>query len=138
MAKASSPIRLQAEIMQAAAVAAKYHHRSTTEQIEYWAALGRQVSAFIGPDDLLSVCTGTATIKIEPVMCAPVDPGQVFAELEVDRAHGLLSQGVTGSPLRYQASLMSHGYLEQIRQDGTIVLGKFEGGQFVVCPETMP
>jgi hypothetical protein len=44
MAKAASPIRLQEELMQAAESTAKRFHRSTAEQIEYWADLGRSVS----------------------------------------------------------------------------------------------
>jgi ParD-like antitoxin of type II ParDE toxin-antitoxin system len=40
MAKAASPIRLQTELMQQAEPTAKRFHRSSAEQIEYWADLG--------------------------------------------------------------------------------------------------
>ncbi|WP_269617933.1 TA system antitoxin ParD family protein [Zhongshania sp. BJYM1] len=49
MAKAASPIRLQQDLMQAAESTAKRFHRSTAEQIEYWAELGRSVSSSINP-----------------------------------------------------------------------------------------
>ena len=50
MPKANSPIRLQAELMQAAALSGKRNHRSTAEQIEYWADMGRRVASFVDPD----------------------------------------------------------------------------------------
>ncbi|MCB1936185.1 MAG: hypothetical protein KDF59_09600, partial [Nitrosomonas sp.] len=37
MAKSASPIRLQEELMKAAELTASRFHRSTAEQIEYWA-----------------------------------------------------------------------------------------------------
>ncbi len=52
MAKAASPIRLQEELMQAAESTAKLFHRSTAEQIKYWADLGHSVSSTLDPDVL--------------------------------------------------------------------------------------
>jgi hypothetical protein len=82
MAKAASPIRLQEELMQAAESTAKRFHRSTAEQIEYWADLGRSVSSTLDPDVLLSVLSGLTTIKTEPVISLPIDPDEVFEALE--------------------------------------------------------
>jgi hypothetical protein len=82
MAKATSPIRLQEELMQAAESTARRYHRSTAEQIEYWADLGRSVSSTIDPDVLLSVLSGLTTIKTEPVISLPIDPDEVFEALE--------------------------------------------------------
>ncbi len=67
MAKASSPIRLQADLMHAATVTGKRQHRSAAEQIEYWADLGRRLATVVNHDDFLSVASGLAKIKIEPV-----------------------------------------------------------------------
>ena len=47
MAKSPSPLRLQEELMQSATQAGARHHRSAAEQIDYWAALGRQVCRFV-------------------------------------------------------------------------------------------
>ncbi len=78
MAKSASAIRLQAELMKVAGSTAKRFHRSTAEQIGYWADLGRSVSSIIEPDVLLSVSLGLTVLKTEPVMSAPVNPDDVF------------------------------------------------------------
>jgi hypothetical protein len=132
MAKAASPIRLQEELMQAAESTAKRFHRSTAEQIEYWADLGRSVSSTLDPDVLLSILSGLTTIKTEPVISLPIDPGEIFEVLENDRKDGTLQNTITSSAFRYQASLEHLGYLEQIEPDGNITTGRFEHGQFIV------
>ncbi len=132
MAKAASPIRLQEELMQAAESTARRFHRSTAEQIEYWADLGRSVSSTIDPDVLLSVLSGLTTIKTEPVISVPIAPDDVFEALENDRKAGTLHNTVTSSAVRYQVSLEYPGHLEQIDPDGNITTGQFEHGQFIV------
>ncbi len=131
MAKAISPIRLQEDLMQAAALAGKRHHRSTAKQIEYWAEMGRNVDVFLKPDDLLLISSGLANICVEPVMGQPVIPNVVFQALEQNRASGTLVRAVTSSPVRYQASSAFPGMLEQISASGEIKVGKFEHGQFI-------
>lgn len=131
MAKAASPIRLQDELMQAAALTAERFHRSTAEQIEYWAEMGRNVDQMLNPDDLLAISAGLAKITVEPITSEPVDPASIFQSLETDRAAGVLPQTVTGSVLKYQASSVHSGCLEQIHPDGRIQTGKFQGGEFI-------
>jgi len=138
MTKAASPIRLQEELMQAAASTAKRFHRSTAEQVEYWADLGRSVSSTLDPDVLLSVASGLAIIKAEPVFSAPIDADSVFKSLENDRESGKLSREVTNSAIRYQASLKHLGYLEKIDADNNITIGQFENGQFVELKDDLP
>ncbi len=138
MAKASSPIRLQDNIMQAAIVAGKRNHRSATEQIEYWTEIGRNAAKFINPDDLLSVSMGLAAIKIEPVLGESVSAESVFLALENDRARDVLSQSVTGSTVRYQASRSHPGFLERIGRNGECTIGRFEQGEFTVMLEAKP
>ncbi len=138
MAKAASPIRLQEELMQAAESTGRRFHRSTAEQIEYWADLGRSVSSTLDPDVLLSVLSGLTTIKTEPVICSPIDSDDVFEELENDRKAGTLHSTVTSSAVRYQASLEHSGYLEQIDPNGNITTGQFEHGQFIVLNGSIP
>ncbi|MBL8500523.1 MAG: hypothetical protein JNL77_08095 [Nitrosomonas sp.] len=132
MAKAASPIRLQDELMQAAALTAERFHRSTAEQIEYWAEMGRNVDHMLNPDDLLAISAGLAKITVEPVSSEPVDAAGIFQSLETDRATGVLPQTVTGSVIRYQASSTYPGYLEQIHPDGHSQTGKFQDGEFIV------
>ncbi|OQK16928.1 hypothetical protein AU255_03230 [Methyloprofundus sedimenti] len=131
MAKAASPIRLQQSLMQAAELSAKRFHRSTAEQIEYWADLGRSVSSVLDPDVLLSVVSGVVTIKTEPVFSSSIDPDKVFQSLENDRKEGALSNTITTSAINYQASIKHPGYLEQIDPAGNITTGQFENGQFI-------
>jgi len=130
MAKAASPIRLQEDLMQVAESTAKRFHRSTAEQIEYWADLGRTVASTLDPDVLLSVVSGLTVIKTEPVYSAPIDPDDVFQALENDRKAGVLKNTVTNSVSAYQASIKYPGYLEKIDRNGIITTGQFENGQF--------
>ncbi len=131
MAKAASPIRLQEELMQVAESTAKRFHRSTAEQVEYWADLGRKVSSTLDPDVLLAINLGLTVIKTEPIFSDPVDPDRVFKSLEKERETGLLSAAVTHSAIRYQASTEHPGYLEKIDACNNITTGQFEGGQFI-------
>jgi len=135
MAKAVSPIRLQAELMQVAESTAKRFHRSTAEQIEYWADLGRSVSSHLDPDVLLSVASGLAVIKAEPVYSTPISHEAVFQTLEHDRKAGALSNSVTNSDVRYQASAKHPSYLEQIGKNGNITIGQFNQGVFIELKE---
>jgi len=130
MAKSASPIRLQAELMQAAESTAKRYHRSTAEQVEYWADLGRSVASELNPDILLSVISGLTVIKTEAVFSAPIDAEAVFQSLESDRENGLLQKSITSNAVRYQASIDHLGYLEQIDSSGSIVIGQFKDGVF--------
>ena len=136
MAKAASPVRLQEELMQEATLTARRFHRSTAEQIEFWASLGQKVSSVLDPDDLLSVASGLAKIRIEPVYAETVNPEAVFQHLEEQRTNGSLVQEVTYSSFKYQTSKAHPGYLEQIDQQGNIKTGKFVGGEFIVLRET--
>lgn len=130
MAKAASPIRLQQDLMQAATVAGEQLHRSTAEQIEYWASIGRSVSAVVDPDSLLAISAGLARLKIEAVAVPEINPDDVFASMETKRQAGSLAASVSASAVRYQASVTYPGQLEQVQEDGTIVVGQFCGGVF--------
>ena len=131
MAKASSPIRLQDDLMKAAKLTGKRFHRSTAEQIEYWADIGRKVSTVLDPDTLISITTGLTQVKVEPIYGKPIDPDEVFNLLEAQRQQGSLTQVVTSSAIKYQSSLTHPGYLEQIDQDGNVLVGQFKNGEFI-------
>ncbi|GFO71316.1 hypothetical protein BJAS_P0709 [Bathymodiolus japonicus methanotrophic gill symbiont] len=131
MAKASSPVRLQDDLMQAAKSTGERFHRSTAEQIEYWADIGRKVSTVLGPDTLISIATGLTQVKVEPIYGKPVDPDDVFNLLEAQQQQGALTQAVTGSAFKYQSSLTQPGYLERIDQHGNVLVGQFENGEFI-------
>ncbi|MAD44380.1 MAG: hypothetical protein CMI02_20225 [Oceanospirillaceae bacterium] len=131
MAKASSPVRLESNLMTAAAVAGSTLHRSAAEQIEYWADLGRKVAKVVNPDVLLSVQAGLATLRVEHTVPSPVDPDDVFAALDRERDSGALSEAIAAGSVRYQASATHPGLLEACYPDGRIEVGQFINGQFV-------
>ncbi|MBE0436929.1 MAG: hypothetical protein IBX56_14125 [Methylomicrobium sp.] len=137
MAKAASPIRLQQELMSAAESTGKRFHRSTAEQVEYWAEMGRNVSALLDPDDLASIAAGLARLELVPVYGKPVDPDSVFQSLEVERTTGSLPQSVTGCTVKYQASWNHPGCLERIDRNGQITVGQYINGEFVETTETL-
>lgn len=131
MAKALSPVRLQDDLMQAAKLTGERFHRSTAEQIEYWADIGRKVSTVLDPDTLISIATGLTQVKVEPIYGKPIDPDDVFNLLEAQRQQGALTQAVTDSAIKYQSSLTQPGYLERIDQNGNVLVGQFKNGEFV-------
>lgn len=135
MAKSASPIRLQEDLMKAAELTADRFHRSTAEQIELWAELGRSVADTLDPVVMLSVKSGLSRIKVEPVYGMPVDPDEVFETLEKNRKNGTLSKRVITAVIHYQASSKHPGYLERIDQQGNITTGQFTNGQFVPLNE---
>lgn len=136
MAKAHSPLRLEAQLVEQATLAGKQLHRSTAEQIEYWAELGRSLARTLSPDSLLQIHAGLARIRIEPVVGPTVDPDLLFAQMEEERDSGALTENLTSSTMRYQASRNHPGLLEQIAPDGTVTVGQFLQGQFVPAGET--
>lgn len=130
MAKASSPIRLKRGLMEAATVAGSVQHRSASEQIEYWADIGRRVSKVVDTDSLLAVNAGLADIRIEEKESVSIDPDLVFAALERDKDSGALSEAIAAGSVRYQASEEKPGMLEQVHPDGRRVVGQFIEGEF--------
>jgi hypothetical protein len=69
---------------------------------------------------------------VQTVETPPVDSNALFAKLDRARDSGELARHVSGSEVRYQACATHPGLLEQIRGDGSVVLGQFENGEF--CP----
>lgn len=136
MAKSASPIRLQEDLMQVAESTAKRFHRSTAEQIEYWADIGRQASEVIDPDILLSLASGLTRIKVEPVDDRMVNPAEVFQALETERSNGSLIHKVTSSKVKYQVCETQPGYLERLDSTGAITIGQFKDGVFSPLLET--
>lgn len=136
MPKSASPVRLEANLMQAAAIKGERDHRSAAEQIEYWASIGRSVADTIDPDKLLAVSAGLAKLKVEPVQSPAVDVDSVFDALEMDRESGKLQASIRSPAnanlniMRYQASTEFPGQLEQIDPNGKSIVGQFSNGKF--------
>lgn len=130
MAKASSPIRIQSDLMSNAAVLGKLHHRSAAEQIEYWASIGQKVESLLDPESLLQIKAGLLRVKLEQVNTPPVSADWVFGNLDMKRTTGELKEEVSQNKVRYQASATHPGLLEQIGPKGALKIGQFENGQF--------
>ncbi|MEE9355720.1 MAG: hypothetical protein V3U75_09050 [Methylococcaceae bacterium] len=130
MTKAASPIRLQKELMQSATIAAARSHRSASEQVEYWAYLGRSIAKSLDTDSILAIRSGLAQLKVENIEAPRIDPDAVFSALEDDRRSGTLSEAVTRSSVRYQISRSHPGQLEMIDSNGNVTVGQFYAGQF--------
>ena len=137
MPKAASPIRLQAELMQAAINAGQLQHRSAAEQIEYWAGIGRSLARIIDQDTLLEISAGLVRLKLEPVEPETIVPEEVFLDLEHDRRTGKLAASVTTNPVRYQTSTRHPGQLEQLLPDGRVIVGQFHDGVFTPLPDAV-
>ena len=131
MAKHSSPIRLEKNLMSAAQNAALLHKRTASEQIEYWADLGKSVSKIIDPETLIAVRSGLAKLTVERVNAEIIDPEDVFGQLERQRTLGELSHKVTSASFKYQASKEHPGLLDQVDSQGNHTAGNFNNGRFV-------
>ena len=130
MTKAASPIRLQKELMQSATVAAAHSHRSASEQVEYWAILGRSIAKVLDSDSILAIRSGLAQLRVENIKAPVIDPDAVFSSLEQDRQLGVLGETVTAASVRFQASRSHPGQLEKIDPDGNVTVGQFSNGNF--------
>ncbi|MFT6916051.1 MAG: hypothetical protein ACJAWL_002368 [Motiliproteus sp.] len=135
MAKAASPVRLEKNLMEAAKVVGDIYHRSAAEQVEYWADIGRNLSKMIDPDTLVQIAAGLARVNVEQVAAPVVNPEDVFASLETDRASGRLAAVVTASAVKYQASASHRGLLERISPGGGVETGSFTNGVFIALQE---
>jgi len=131
MAKHNSPIRLEKNLMTAAQSAALLHKRTASEQIEYWADLGKSVSKIIDSETLIAVKSGLVKLTVERVNAETIDPTDVFNQLERQRESGELSHKVTSTSLKYQASKEYPGLLEQVDSEGNHTIGNFNNGKFV-------
>ena len=130
MTKASSPIRIQSDLMSNATVLGKLNHRSAAEQTEYWASIGQKVESVLDPETLLQIKAGLLRVKLEQVNAPPVSADWVFGNLDMKRTTGELKEEVSQNKVRYQASSTHPGLLEQIGPKGAVKIGQFENGQF--------
>lgn len=131
MAKAQSPVRLEAGLMESAAIAGEVYKRSAAEQVEYWASIGRTVAPKITPEELLELKSGLIQLKFERNDNVTVNANALLAEIDQARDSGTLSKSIVSDQIRYQASIARPGYLEQVSPDGSVVVGMFENGEFI-------
>ncbi len=134
MAKAHSPIRLDAALMAVAEATAKRQHRSTAEQIEYWAEIGRLIEPKLDGDALEALRVHVAEIEVKRPAMPTAD--YVWAELAARFEPGAEPDPIVGSGVRYQIARDAPGYLERIddegiHDEGNVEVGTFRNGEFV-------
>lgn len=131
---ATVSVRIDKDLALQAEREARIQNRSNAKQIEYWAKIGKAISSKLSIEDVFAVSQGIKTIKLEiapPVQSIPVNPDDIFNDLENDRSKGLLAENVTSARIYYEASVDHPGYLDRVnsvtnqRQAGT-----FENGEF--------
>ncbi|WP_395341858.1 TA system antitoxin ParD family protein [Ningiella sp. W23] len=131
MAKHTSPMRLNADLVDAAKTMSALQNRSTAQQIEYWAELGKRVSAELTPAQTIQIMTGIGELKVEIPDHAALDVLALANEVEADSQSGRLSKELLkqGQTL-YSPTPEGGGILEAHLPDGTVKTGSFVDGEF--------
>ncbi len=127
-------VRIDEKLALQAERESKNQNRSKAKQLEYWAKIGKALSAKVSMEDAVAVSQGIKTIRVEPSPSAqsiPMGSDEVFEALESDRAQGHLAEQVTSARIYYEASIEHPGYLEEIDSvTKTRQVGSFENGEF--------
>jgi len=128
----ASPMRLNSDLIEAAKMEGMVQKRSIPMQIEYWAELGRAVEGIIDLKDVFAVMQGVKTVRLESAFSAPIDPSDVFNDLEKNSGTKDLSSKLTASPFYYEASRSRPGLLDRVNvKTGERRTGHFENGEFI-------
>jgi hypothetical protein len=128
---ATSPVRLNPNLITAAEREGVVQKRSTPKQIEYWADLGRAVERVIDLSDVFAVIQGFKRLKLETVESCGVDSDEVFGDLQHRIDDGRLSSDLTTSALYFEASIKHPGMLDRVdTSTGIRQTGQFRDGEF--------
>ena len=76
------PLRLDDDLVSAAAQVGSIQKRTTRKQIEFWAELGKAVEPLLDITDVYAIIQGLKKINVEPVTSTPVASNDVFNSLE--------------------------------------------------------
>ena len=124
-------MRLSSDLIEAAKTEAMVQKRSIPMQIEYWAELGRAVEGIIDLKDVFAVMQGVKTIRLEAASSAPIDPSDVFNDLEKRSGSKDVLSKLTAAPFYYEASKSRPGLLDRVNvKTGERQAGHFENGEF--------
>ena len=128
---ATSPIRLNPSLIAAAKREGMVQKRSTPNQIEYWADLGRAVERIIDLSDVFAVLQGLKRIKLENVESVAIEADEVFRDLQERNSDGRLSDQVAPSAIYFEASRRQPGLIDRVdAASGTRQTGQFRNGKF--------
>ena len=131
MAKHTSPMRLNENLVSEAQVVAVAMHRSVAEQIEYWSEMGKRLSATLTPQQAVDFMQGQAKVVIESQSHVPLDVLALSDEVAADSRTGelvelLLAKGQT----LYAPAPEGGGLLSATFPGGVVKKGRFVKGQF--------
>jgi hypothetical protein len=130
---ATSPLRLDSDLIAAAKREGSIKKRSVPKQIEYWADLGKAVEHVLDYNDIFAVIQGLKKIKVEPVKSSAVDPSDIFNSLEDSRKSKNLAEKVTSAAVYFEASRKRPGLLDKVNTaTGERQTGKFCNGEFKI------
>jgi hypothetical protein len=90
------------------------------------------MTKIISPQTLLSINAGLMKTTAEPVVNPIVDFDDVLSEVQTRSESGELSQTIANGKMKYQATVTRPALLEQVKPDGTVTVGMFTAGEFVI------
>ncbi len=129
----TSPMRLDADLVEAAKREGSIKKRSAPKQIEFWAELGKAVEHVLDYNDIFAVIQGLKKVKVESVESVAVDPADVFNALEDSRKNEELAQKVTSAAIYFEASRRQPGLLDRVNTaTGERQTGRFYNGEFKI------
>ena len=129
----TSPMRLDASLVEAAKREGAIKKRSAPKQIEFWAELGKAVEHVLDYNDIFAVIQGLKKVKVESVESVAVDPADVFDSLEDDRKSEKLASKVTSATIYFEASRRQPGLLDRVNTaTGERQTGRFQNGEFKI------
>ena len=111
---------LQTSLVDAVKTSGTLAHRSISQQIEYWANLGRKTESLLTEAEILQVISGVTEIHKSSVNSMELEVESVYKMLEDDRKKELC-----------QKSVCRDGYLDQLHSGGHVVIGSFKKGVFI-------
>ena len=125
------PLRLDDDLVSAAAHVGSIQKRTTRKQIEFWAELGKAVEPLLDITDVYAIIQGLKKINVEPVTSTPVASNDIFNSLENSRKSETFLKKVAPTPFYYEASLNRPGLLDRVdAATGKRQTGQFYNGEF--------
>ena len=124
-------VKISAALFTLAEDEAERAQRSTPKQIEFWSLLGRAVERGLRTEDCHALITEQKLVNDQSLVDAFPSAETIMAELEEDRANGVMSSSVTSSSVIYEMDKESKGRIRRISADGSKALGTLVDGEFV-------
>lgn len=115
--------------MATAEAVARSQHRSTAEQIEHWAEIGRLIEPQLAADDLRALAMHT--VEVEVKKRPPPTADHVWNQLSARHSDDAPVDRLLGLGTRYQISIENPGWLERLDDNDAMTIGQFRDGQFV-------